>query len=246
MVMIMQRSVFLVLAREKKTQRGEKDARPANKQHHCEENLWSFITRLQQQQLNHVKANKLHRFFSSASLSPPIHILPAPLVIFFSPICVTPNTLPHPCFASPLTDCLICSLMLSGMQQPFCGSLLWCWTCISLPDRRRKQGQNRKWRKKWVSFMPNRREGDRWESGGRGGEKSQKTCHSEVFTKRKERQPVEEYSYTTTAGSPIFYNFHCTKTQYLTAADRFRSRRQCRGAHSTFPVHMTCMCTSMH
>lgn len=91
---------------------------------------------------------------------PPFHpSLHALLVIFFSPIYVTPNTLLHPCLASPLTDCLICSLMLSEMQQPFRGSLLWGWTCISLPDRGRKEAKmGVEWREKWGSFMPNRRQ----------------------------------------------------------------------------------------
>lgn len=66
-------------------------------------------------------------------------ILLALLVIFFPTICVVPETLFHPCLASPMTDCLICSLMFSRMQQPYCGSLVSSWTCISLPDRRRKK-----------------------------------------------------------------------------------------------------------
>lgn len=61
--------------------------------------------------------------------------------------------------------------------------------------------------------MPNRRgrqtDGGNAGAGKGGGDElrvSQKTCHSEVFTKRKERQPVGEYSYTTAAGSLLFYN----------------------------------------
>ena len=91
----------------------------ANKQHHSEENLWSFITRLQQQQLKHVEANMQYRFFSSASTS--------------SPLCFLSSSLPYmwlltpyftPAWPEPLTDCFIFSLMLSGMWQPFCGSPL--------------------------------------------------------------------------------------------------------------------------
>lgn len=67
--------------------------------------------------------------------------LRALLVIFLSLIYVPPNTLLHPCLVSPFTDCLICPLMLSEMQQPFCGSLLWGWTWISMPDRRRNKAK---------------------------------------------------------------------------------------------------------
>lgn len=52
----MQRNVFLVFARKKKKQR-EKQYQTANKQYHSEQNLWSFNSSVQQQQLNDVKAN---------------------------------------------------------------------------------------------------------------------------------------------------------------------------------------------
>lgn len=144
MIMIMQRSEILVLARGKNRGRetDEEDARqPTNSQRHCEENLWSFITRLQQQQLNHVEANMLYRFFSSAILSPHTPSSLLSLSSSFLP-CMWLLT---PCF-TPAWPALwmaafLCSLILSKMQQPFCGSLLWGWTCFTLPDRRRKKSK---------------------------------------------------------------------------------------------------------
>lgn len=52
---------------------------------------------------------------------PPSSLLSLPS---FSRPSTVRDTLFHPYLAIPLTDCLICALMLSGMQQPFLGSLL--------------------------------------------------------------------------------------------------------------------------
>lgn len=95
------------------------------------EDLWSFINRLQQQLLNHVEANMLHCFFSScASPSLPLPALP--------PCMWLPTLYFTPARPAPPYDCLICSLMLSEMQQTLSGSLLWGWMCTSLPDRKAK------------------------------------------------------------------------------------------------------------
>lgn len=160
MIMIIHHSVFLALARRKKAYIYIKRKMRGSQQ---TASLWGESLELYYQistATTHPCGSKHAVLLCTASLLPYNPILRAHIVIFFSPIySMNPNTWLHPRLASSLTDCLICSLMLSEMRQPFCGSLLWGWMRVSLPVRQEKEGQNGKKRKKWGSFMPNRREG---------------------------------------------------------------------------------------
>lgn len=113
------------------------------------EDLWSFINRLQQQQLNHVEANMLHCFFFLMCLP----FTPPPCS---SPMYVTPNTLLHPGSASPSVRL---PYLLSNVVRNAANSLWVTALRLNVHLAAWQEGQNVKQRKKYGSFMPNRRAG---------------------------------------------------------------------------------------
>lgn len=127
MITTMQCNVLLVVATGKKKlrerQRDEQDSRqPTLILFHWRESLEFYYQTSTAAELQGGK----HAVICYASISPHTPSSLLSLSSFFSSHIqyVTSNTLFHPYLASPLTECLICSLMLSGMQQPFLGSLL--------------------------------------------------------------------------------------------------------------------------
>lgn len=139
MILIIHRSVFLGRPQRRRRRKNilNMDAKNArqNKQtaSSCGESL-----ELKQRRLICVEANVTHlvflvplSFFNSRPPCSHCHLL--------SPYMWLPTPDFKRCLASSLTDCLICSLIVSEMQQRFRGSLLWGWMWISLPVRQARE-----------------------------------------------------------------------------------------------------------
>lgn len=151
MIVIIQRS-WVPGSRKRKKYReseGERERRKMWDSQQTPENLWSFINRLQQQQLNHVEANMLHCFFFLMCLP----FTPPPCS---PPMYVTPNTLLHPGSASPS---VWLPYLLSNVVRNAANSLWVTALRLDVHLAAWQEGQNVKQRKKYGSFMPNRRAG---------------------------------------------------------------------------------------
>ena len=174
-----------------------------------EENFLSLITKLQQQLLNCVETNVLHRFLSEFCVIRFHPILPSSQLFFclllcssvFSPICDSLHAV----------SCLICKpshwlpYFFSNVVRK-AATPVWV-TALRLnlyfcAWQGEKKGQNLKQRQ--GLSCPTRGKDTDTERESRSRVNGDKAAIFEVFTMRKQRQPVAEYSCTSTAGSPLF------------------------------------------
>lgn len=215
MITTMQCNVLLVVATGKKKlrerQRDEQDSRqPTLILFHWRESLEFYYQTSTAAELQGGK----HAVICYASISPHTPSSLLSLSSFFSSHIqyVTSNTLFHPYLASPLTECLICSLMLSGMQQPFLGSLLEVELvshCLTEGKEGQMESKERNGALSCSIGGENRDRECRSKGVGQGwagcGGSQKKSCNTEVFSQRKETASLWIHS-TTTVGSPLFYN----------------------------------------
>lgn len=263
MITTMQCNVLLVVATGKKKlrerQRDEQDSRqPTLILFHWRESLEFYY---QTSTAAELQGGKHAVHFLSASISPHTPSSLLSLSSFFSSHIqyVTSNTLFHPYLASPLTECLICSLMLSGMQQPFLGSLLEV-ELVSHCLTEGKEGQmESKERNGALSCSIGGETRDRenaeaeqggWAGmGGLWGFTEEELQYWGFYPEKRDSQSVNTQHYH--SGFPTLLQpsirLKFGTWQQLTASTAGGNTED-HTAHAVYAglLHMYCMCTSMH
>lgn len=243
-ILIIQHRVFLVLAREK-IQRETRKMRDSQHllQCHSEENLWSFISRLQQQQLNSlVEANMLYRLLSPTYLSPHAPTLPACLVIF-SHICDSQNlTSPLPGQLSDWLPYLLFNVVRNAATLPRVTALRLNLHLTAWQKKKKEAKVGRKDRNGALSCttgVRKRKTGGIW--GQRRGKKGRSLIEDLPFwgcVQRGKKDSQRALKHILSRFPPSLTTLQCTKTKHLTAADRTTAGGEAEG-HGTCSL---CIC----